>query len=74
MYCLCETFLKANVPTVEPMAEIKSKHWTKKSNGSSCSKLAVNANLTHGLIAQLVRAFKQNSVHMGPNPTQANFL
>ena len=30
--------------------------------------------ITHGLIAQSVRASERNSVVVGSNPTQANFL
>ena len=37
-------------------------------------KLALSVSWTHGLIAQSVRASEQNSVVMGSNPTQANFL
>ena len=29
---------------------------------------------THGLIAQLVRACEENSVVVGSNPTQTNFI
>ena len=36
--------------------------------------LAVSASSTHGLIAQLVRASERNSVVVGSNPTQTNFL
>ena len=34
----------------------------------------LSASGTHGLIAQLVRASEQNSVVVGSNPTQPNFL
>ena len=50
------------------MAEMKCKHWTKRWNWSSCTKVALTASWTHGLIAQ------RNSVVLGSNPTQANFL
>ena len=52
-------------------------------NWSSCTKLAVSASWTHGLIAQwvyrnelihMVCATEPNSVVMGSNPTQVNFL
>ena len=37
-------------------------------------KLALSVSLTHGLIAQSVRASKRISVVVGSNPAQANFL
>ena len=40
----------------------------------SHAKLALSVSWTHGLIAQLVGASEWNSVVVGPNPTQANFL
>ena len=43
-------------------------------NCSSCTKLALSASWTRGLMAQLVRASEQNSVVMGSNLTQVNFL
>ena len=43
-------------------------------NWSGCTKLALSASWTHGLIAQSVRASERNSVVVGSNPTQANFL
>ena len=36
--------------------------------------MALSASCTHGLIAQSVRASEQDSVVVGSNPTQANFL
>ena len=56
------------------MAKMKREHWTKRWNWSSCTKLALSASWTHGLIDQLVRASEWNSVVVGSNPTQANFL
>ena len=47
-----------------------NKQW----NWSSCTKLALRAGWTHGLIAQSVKASEQNSVVVGSNPNQANFL
>ena len=41
---------------------------------SSCTKLALSASWTHGLIAQSVRVSERNLVVVGSNPTQANFL
>ena len=54
--------------------KIKREHWTKRWNWSSCTKLALRASWIHGLIAQSVRASEWNSVVVGSNPTQANFL
>ena len=56
------------------MTEIKCEHWTKRWNWSSCTKLALNATWTHGLISQPVRASEWNSVVVGSSPTQVNFL
>ena len=46
----------------------------KRWNRSSCTKLALSASWTHGLIAQSVRASGRNPVVVGSNPTQPNFL
>ena len=46
----------------------------KRWNWSSCTKLALSASWTHGLIAQSVRASERNSVVVDSNPTQASFL
>ena len=47
---------------------------TKRWSWSSCIKLTLSASWTHGLVAQWIRASERNSVIMGSNPTQANFL
>ena len=49
--------------------KMKPEHWTKRWNWSSCTKLALRASWTHGLIIPSVRASKQNSVVVGSNPT-----
>ena len=54
--------------------EMKREHWTKRWNWSSCTKLWLRVSWTHGLIAQSVRASEWNSVVVGSNQTQANFL
>ena len=57
--------------------EMKREHWTKRWkrwNWSSCTKLALTGTWTHGLIAHLVRVSERNSVVVGSNPTEANFL
>ena len=56
------------------IAEMKCKHWTKKWNWSSCTKLTLRSIWTHGLMAHLVKVSEQNLVVVGSNPTQANFL
>ena len=43
-------------------------------NWSSCRKLVLSASWTHGLLGQTVRASEQNSVVVGWNATQNNFL
>ena len=47
-----------------------NKQW----NWSSYTELALSVSWTHGLLAQSVRASEQNSVVVGSNRTQANFL
>ena len=54
--------------------EMRHEHWRKRWNWSSCTKLALRVSWTHGLIAQSVRESEQNSVVVGSNPNQANFL
>ena len=66
--------LKQMWQLTKAIAEIKCEHWTKRWNWSSCTKLALRASWTHGLIVQSVRWSEWNSLVMGPNPTQANFL
>ena len=55
--CLMQTWGLTKAKT-----EMKREHWTKRWNWSSCTKLALRANWTHGLIAQSVRAPERNSV------------
>ena len=71
----CARFrLKQMWRLTKAMAKMKWEHWNKRWNWSSCTKLALNVSWTHGLIAQSVRASERNSVVVGSNPTQANFL
>ena len=56
------------------MAEMKREQWTKRWNWSSSKRLTVSVQWAYGLIAQSVRASERNSVVVGSNPTQANFL
>ena len=49
-------------------------HWTKRCNWSSCTMLALRMSWNHGLMAQLVRESERNSVVVGSNTTQTNFL
>ena len=53
---------------------MKREHWTKRWSVSSSTKLALITSWSHGLVAQLVTASERNSVLVGSNPTQANFL
>ena len=79
---ICARFrLKQMWRLTKAMVEMKHEHWAMRWNCSSCTKLALSANWTHGLIAQsvranmsLVRASERNSVVVGSNPTQANVL
>ena len=66
--------IQINVATDEGNNRNEIWHWKKRWNWSSCTKLALSTNGTHGLIAQLVRASERSSVVVGSNPTQANFL
>ena len=54
---------------MKAMADMKCEHQTKRWNWSVCTKLALSGSLTHGLIAQLLRAAAEwnNSVIMGSN-------
>ena len=56
------------------MTEMKCEHWTKRWDWSSCTKLALSASWTHGMVAQSIRVSERNSVVVGSNPTQSNFL
>ena len=55
----------------QPKLNVTLNKWR---NWSSCTKLALSASWTHGLMAQSVRASGRNSVVVGSNATQANFL
>ena len=46
----------------------------KRWNWSGCAKLTLRAIWVHGVIAQPVVVSERNSVVVGSNPTQANFL
>ena len=63
-----------NLVTEEGNSQYEIWDWTKWWIWNSCTKLAMNANRTHGLISQSVRASKRNSVVAGLSPNQANFL
>ena len=66
---LQKTSIKINMATDEG----KQPKWNVTLN-KLIGKLALSASWTHGLIAQSVRASERNSVVVGSNPTQANFL
>ena len=67
-----KTLIKTNLGTEEqPKWNITL---NKPLNLSRCSKLAVNASWTLGVITQSVSASDWNSVVVGSNPTKANFL
>ena len=72
---LSKISLKANVATDEGKG--RNETWTlnkKMWNCSSCTKLALSASWTNGFIAHSFRASERNSVVVGSNLTQANFL
>ena len=71
---LKKILVEANVATDEGNSRNEIEHWANDEIWSSCTKLALSVSLTHGLIAQSVRAPEQKSVVVGSNPTQANFL
>ena len=71
---LQKTSIKINVATDEGKQPKWNVTLNKRWNWSSCTKLALSASWTHGLIAQSVRASEWNSMVVGSNPTQANFL
>ena len=71
---LQKTSIKINVGTDKGKEPKRNVTLNKRWNWSRCTKLAPSATWTHGLIAQLVSASELNSVAVGSNPTQANFL
>ena len=70
----CDYLQKTSIKINVAPDECKQPKWNvtlnKRWNWSSCTKLALSASWTHGLIAQLVRASEPNSVVVGSNPTQ----
>ena len=73
MNACAKPFLKQLRWLAKAKTEMKPEHWTKRGNLRSCTKLALRASWTHGLIAQLLRASERNSVVGSSNLTQANF-
>ena len=73
---LCEISLKANV--ANDAGNNRNETWTlnkeMKLEYLYKTKFALRASWNHGLIAQSVRMSEQNSVVVGSNSTQANFL
>ena len=65
-------YIKINVTTHEGIAEMKC-DVEQTMNWNSCTKLALIARWTHGLIAQSVRASESNLVVVASNSTQANY-
>ena len=64
----CARFcLKQMWRLTKAIAKMKCEHWTKRWNWSGCTKLALSASWTHGLIAQSVRVSERNSVVVGSN-------
>ena len=68
----CVTFCLKQL--TKRIAKTKCEHRTERSNWSCCIKLAMSVSLTHDLIAQSVGASERNSVVVGSDPTQANFV
>ena len=71
---LQKTSIKINVATSEDKQPKSNVTLNKRWNWNRCTKFAVSVSWTHGLIAQLVRASERNSMVVGSNPTQTNFL
>ena len=71
---LQKTSIKINVMTDEGKQPKWNGTLNKLWNWSSCTKMTLSASWTHGLVTQSVRPSKRNSVVVGSNPTQANFL
>ena len=67
-------YYKRNLATNKGNSWKEIWRWTKKWTWSSCTKFALSASWTHGLIAQSVRASQRNSVVLGSNPAQVNFI
>ena len=70
---LHKTSIKINVATDEGKQPKSNVTLNTPWNWSSCTKLALSASLTLGLIAQSIRASERNSVVVGSNPSQASF-
>ena len=71
---LQKTSIKINVATDEGKQLKWNVTLNKRWNWSSFTKLTLSASWTHGLIALSVRASAWNSVAVGSNSTQTNFL
>ena len=71
---LQKTSIKINVATNEDKQPKSNVTLNKRWNWNRCTKFALSVSWTHGLIAQLVRASERNSMVVGSNPTQTNFL
>ena len=71
---LCETSLKSKCGDWRRQRPEWNVNTEQRCNWSSCTKLALRVSWTHGLISQSVRASERNSLVVGSNPTQANFL
>ena len=66
--------LKQMWQMTKAMVEMKREQWTARRNWSSCTKFLLSGSWTHDLIARSVRASEQNSVVVGSNSIQVNFL
>ena len=66
--------LKINMVTDKGNSQNETWHLTNRWNWSTCTKLALNANWTHGLIAQSVKVSEWYSVVVGSKATHTNFL
>ena len=71
---LCNISLKENVVTDEGTGQNEGEHTTKRWNWSNCTKMTLSSSWAPGRIAQSIRASERNSLVVGSNPTQANFL
>ena len=69
---LYRVLIKINVMTDEGNSGNEIWYW--RWQWSSCAKLALSANWTHGVITQSFRASERNSLVAGSYPTQTNFL
>ena len=70
----CRILIEINMATNKSIGPNEIWALKKGTNQNDCKILYLKLSWTHGLIAQSVRAYEQNSVIVSSNLTQAEFL